>query len=323
MRIRTLVPIVPVAVASFVFAACGSSSSSGGTGGAGGAGGASSTTSTSSAPGAALFPVTVTAGNGRVTIAARPTKIVSLSPTATEMLFAIGAGDQVKAVDDQSNYPATAPKTALSSYQPNAEAVAGYDPDLVVSSDRSIVKELAKLKIPVLVEPAATTIDESYDQITDLGAATGNVARAGALVATMRADLAAIIKTVPTRTTKPTYYHELDDTYYTATSKTFIGSIYTMAGLANIADAANDASGSGYPQLSAEYIVQRNPSFIFLADTKCCKQSAATVAKRSGWSSLDAVKNRRVVALDDDIASRWGPRVVDLLRTIVDATKQS
>jgi iron complex transport system substrate-binding protein len=320
MRIRNLVPLIPLAVASLALAACGSSSSSN----AAQSNDASSTSAGSSTTAAAdAFPATVTAQNGAVTIAAKPEKIVSLSPTATEMLFAIGAGSQVTAVDDQSNYPKEAPTTSLSGYQPNAEAIAGYDPDLVVMSDSSVLKELDKLKIPVLVEPAAATLADSYDQIADLGAATGHRAEASALELQMQTDIKQIVATVPHRPTTPTYYHELDDTYYTATSKTFIGSLYSMAGLANIADAAKDSSGSGYPQLSAEYIVQQNPTFIFLADTKCCHQSAATVAKRAGWSTMDAVKQGHVVELDDDIASRWGPRVVDLLRTIVDATKQA
>jgi cobalamin transport system substrate-binding protein len=111
------------------------------------------------------------------------------------------------------------------------------------------------------------------------------------------------------------YYHELDKNLYSATSKTFIGQLYAQLGMENIADAA-DKDGSGYPQLSAEYVVKADPDLIFLADTKCCGQSAKTVAARDGWEQLTAVKSGGVVELDDDIASRWGPRVVDFLKTV-------
>ncbi|GIJ08312.1 ABC transporter substrate-binding protein [Micromonospora andamanensis] len=270
-------------------------------------------------PSAATFPVTV----GELTLERRPEKIVSLSATATEMLFAIGAGPQVTAVDDQSNFPADAPKTDLSGYQPNAEAVAAKDPDLVVLSDdrNKIVEQLTTLKIPVYLTPAAQTLDDSYRQITELGTLTGNATAAADVVRRMTDDIAKIVAEVPQRAEALTYFHELGPELYTATSKTFIGSIYSLAGLENIADASDaDGKNGGYPQLSQEVIVKANPDFVFLSDVKCCQQSAATVKARSGWSALTAVRNDQVVELDDDVASRWGPRVVDLLRTIVDAT---
>jgi iron complex transport system substrate-binding protein len=108
---------------------------------------------------------------------------------------------------------------------------------------------------------------------------------------------------------------------YTVNSKTFIGNVYGVLGLKNIADAAPQSGSPGYPQLSAEYLLSADPNLVFLADTKCCKQSAQTAAKRPGWNQLQAVKNGHVVALDDDIASRWGPRVVDFLRTIAAAVQ--
>lgn len=268
---------------------------------------------------AASFPVTV----GRLTLAKRPEKIVSLSPTATEILFAIGAGRQVTAVDDQSNHPAEAPKSDLSGYQPNAEAIAGRSPDLVVLNNdtNKIVDQLTTLKIPVLLIPAATTLDDTYQQITDLGRLTGHPAEADALTTKMKDDIAALTKDLPKRARKLTYYHELGPELYSATSKTFIGSIYALAGLENIADPSDaDGKNGGYPQLSQEIIIKANPDFVFLADSQCCKQTPETVKARSGWAGITAVKNNQIVALDDDVASRWGPRVVDLLRAIVDAT---
>jgi iron complex transport system substrate-binding protein len=271
---------------------------------------------------AAAYPVTV-AG---VTLDNRPEKIVSLSPTATEMLFAIDAGKQVTAADENSNYPPEAPKSDLSGFQPNAEAIAAKDPDLVViSNDLNKIKDqLTQLKIPVYLAAAAVTLDDTYRQITELGTLTGHPAEAGALVQDMKDDIAEIVNQVPQRATKPTYYYELGTELYSVTSKTFVGSLFAMAGLDNIADPADaDGSKGGYPQLAEEFIVKANPDFIFLADTKCCGQSAATVKARPGWSAITAVKQDQIVALDDDIASRWGPRVVDLLRTIVASTAKA
>ena len=243
-------------------------------------------------------------------------RIVSMSPTATEMLFAIGAGPQVVAVDSNSNYPKEAPKTDLSAYQPNLEAIAGYKPDLVVYSDDpgELGAGLAKLGIPAMKQPAATGLDDTYAQLDQLGKATGHAAEAAKLTATMRAEIAKIVAAGrPER--HLTYYHELDKNLYSATSKTFIGQLYDQLGMKNIADAA-DKQASGYPQLSAEYVVKADPDLIFLADTKCCAQSARTVAARDGWDKLTAVRSGGVVELDDDVASRWGPRVVDFLKVV-------
>lgn len=269
------------------------------------------------------FPVEITAANGTVTVAQRPTRIVSLSPTATEMVFAVGAGKQVVAVDDQSNYPADVPRTDLSGYEPNVEAIAGHQPDLVlVANDTgSVVAGLEALDVPVLLLPAAVTLDDTYQQIEQVGAATGHVGDAAEVVAEMRQDIAAIAKDAKGSAAGLTYYHELDDTLYSVTSKTFLGEVYGLLGLENVADAA-DKDGSGYPQLSAEYLVQQDPDLIFLADTKCCQQSAETLAKRPGFDRLQALENGGVVELDDDIASRWGPRVVDLLRTVAQAVER-
>ena len=264
----------------------------------------------------ASFPVTIDG----VTIPGRPERIVSLSPTATEMLFAIGAGDQVEAVDDQSNYPADAPRTDLSGFEPNVEAIASYEPDLVVYSTEpgDLGAALAGLGIPALVQPAATTLDDVYEQIDQLGIATGDASQAKDLAERMRAEIDSITGSIEAPSEPVTYYHELDDTYYSVTSSTFIGQLYSLVGLRNIADEAKGAGG-GYPQLSAEYIVEANPDLIFLADTKCCGQSRQTVAKRPGWDRIAAVENGGVIPLDDDVASRWGPRIVVYLRQIAEA----
>lgn len=263
---------------------------------------------------AAGAPVAVPATTGR------PARIVSLSATATEMLFALGAAKQVVAVDNQSNFPVRAPRTSLSGYRPNAEAIAGYQPDLVVMSSSTVAEQLRGLGIKVLVLPAAKTLDESYSEIRELGKATGRGSEAKQLVQKTRGNIAKITAEVPKRRQAPTVYYEIDSTFFSADSTTFIGQLLKLAGLRNIADQATKAS-SGYPQLSAEYVVQANPAVIFLADTKCCGQTMAKVAARPSFAQIQAVRDRHVIELDDDIASRWGPRVVDLYRQVVDATK--
>lgn len=269
---------------------------------------------------AAAFPVTVHTTGGDVVIKSRPTRIVSLSPSSTEDLFAVGAGKQVTAVDDQSDYPKAAPHTTLSGFTPNAEAIASYNPDLVVVSDNTAVPALEKLGIPVIVESAPDNVAGAYDQIRQLGLATGNAEQAATVVRSMQQQLTALIRSVPRAERHLKVYHELDPTYYSATSSTFIGRIYKLFGFADIADAA-DSTHSGYPQLSGEYIVASNPDIVVLADSICCGQTASTVAARPAWSGLSAVKHGRVIAVDDSVASRWGPRIVDFARAIAKAAR--
>ncbi len=264
------------------------------------------------------FPVTITTRYGKVRILRRPDRVISLSPTATEMLFAIGAGRQVVAVDNDSNYPPGVPRTSLSGYTPNVEAIAGYKPDLVVISYNptppNLVASLRLLDIPVLYLPAAADLSQTYGEIATLGRATGQVRGAQAEIAAMRRQIAQIVATVPRRRRPLTYFYEIGSSpLYTATADTFIGSVLSLAGLRNIAGAS--VHGSDYPQFSSEVVVRDNPTFVFVADGTPVRQ----IAKRPGWSSLAAVRDHRVVELDQDIASRWGPRVVDLLRAVVAA----
>lgn len=270
---------------------------------------------------AETFPVTVAAANGDVTVGARPERIVSLSPVATEILFAIGAGDRVVAVDSASDFPAEAPRTDLSGFDPNIESVAQFDPDLVVITfdPGELISGLDALGVPALLQPSALGLDDAYSQIEQLGAATGNLAEAAALVASMQSDIAELAAMVPERPQPLTYYFELDPTLYTVTTSTFAGEILALAGMESIADPA-DGAASGFPQLSEEFILDADPDVIVLADTVCCRQDANTVAARPGWDALSAVGAGRIVAIDDSLASRWGPRVVDFLAAVVDQT---
>ena len=281
------------------------------------------TVATTTTP-ASAFPVTVEADNGSVVIGSRPAAIVSLSSVATEMLFEIGAGPQVIAVDDQSNYPPDAPMTDLSGFTPNLEAILALDPDLVVISfdPGDLAAGLEAAGVPVLSYGAALTIDDVYRQIEALGLATGNVEVAGKVIDGIRGDLEELVETSGDLGDGLSYYHEIDNQLYTVTSATFFGEIYALFGLTNIADAADeDGSAFGYPQLSSEYIVAADPDLVFLADA-LYGESEETVAARPGWNSLSAVQTGNVVELDADIASRWGPRIVELASSIAEALEE-
>jgi iron complex transport system substrate-binding protein len=306
-------------------AGCGSSASSTTSAGspASSAGGAAGTASAT----AAAFPVTVKAGNGAVTIKSDPTRIVSLSATTTEDLYGVGAGGQVVAVDQESDYPAGVPKTALSVLTPNIEAIARYNPSLVVSSQDSggLVAGLKKLGVPVLIEPATGTIAAAYAQIEQVGQATGHAARAVTLVTSMKQQIAADVKQAGSGHQGLTYYWELSaNPFYSATSTTFIGQVVGLFGLKNIADKASKPADGGYPELSQEYIVTAKPQIIFLADNQAADggQTPAIVANRPGWSGIPAVQDREVIGLNDDIASRWGPRLPELVAEIAQAVEQ-
>ena len=284
-------------------------------------GGCSSTASSPTAGASSRFPVTVHAANGAVTVRSKPTAIVSLSPTATEMLYAVGAGSQVKAVEKDSDYPPRAPRTSLDGNTIDVEAVASHHPDLVIASQDTpaVDRQLEDLGIPVLSMPAAVNLSQAYGQFVQIGEATGHLSAANAEVAHIKAALAHIVATVGQSAHGASYYYELDQTYYSVDSSTFIGRLLGLLGLRNIADKAQGvAQSGGYPQLNAEFILASQPDYILLADTLCCGQSPQTVAARPGWSVLSAVRGGRVLGLNDDIASRWGPRIVTLLQDVAD-----
>lgn len=315
-RPRSILRLVLAFALAATLAACASQAPTGTAAGGSGA-------SASASPTEAAFPVTVHGTNGDITIDERPARIVSLSPTATEDLFAIGARDQVTAVDDQSSYPSDAPRTKLPGFEPNIEAIAGYQPDLVVyaAETAGLGPSLDALGITALQLDAAKGLADVYEQIEQLGLATGRMQAAQALVAQIKAELRSRRSWHGSTRRRVRFCYELDDTFYSVTSKTFIGQLFRLLELERIADAAGRGSG-GYPQLSAEYIIRADPDLIFLADTKCCGQSPKTVAARPGWDQIRAVRDGGVIPLDDDVASRWGPRVVDLLRAIAAAATE-
>ena len=265
------------------------------------------------------FPVSVLSGpadgDTQVTLEAEPTSIVSLSPTATEMLWAVGAGDQVVAVDDQSDYPADVPTTKLSGYQPNVEAILAKEPDLVIASDDTgdLVSGLKKARVPTLILPAAEDLEETYSQMERVGQATGHVEEAEELVDETRTGIEQAVADAPDAE-GVSYFHELSPDLYTATSDTFIGEVYGLFGLDNVADEAKGADD--YPQLSSEYVVGADPDLVFLADNQCCGVAEKDVAQRPGWEQVPAVADEQVHVLDEDIASRWGPRTLDFVQQV-------
>ncbi|GAA1745439.1 iron complex transport system substrate-binding protein [Dietzia kunjamensis subsp. schimae] len=245
--------------------------------------------------------------------AEEPQAIVSLAPTTTEMLYAVGAGGSVVAVDERSDFPSEAPVTDLSGYTPNLEAILGYAPDLVVLTDDTgdIVAGLERSGVEVLQLPAAQTLDDTYTQLEQVGAATGHIGEAAELVSRMQSEIDEIVASVPERETPLRYFHELDDTYYTVTDDTYVGEIYSLLGLTSIATGDNP-----YPQLSEELILEADPDLVFLADGQCCGITPEVVAERPGWDGLTAVRDGRVHVVDEDLSSRWGPRVVDFMREV-------
>jgi iron complex transport system substrate-binding protein len=281
---------------------------------------------------ALALPFIVSSGASAAT---KPDCVVSLSPTATETLYAIGAGPQVQAVDTDSDYPMTGlPKKRINALSPSVEAVIGIckitsshpssKPDLVIISyDANEIKEkLAAVGVKVIEQEPPSNVAGALAQIEQLGTLTGHAAKADALAASIKKTIDADIASVPKHPGKSlTAYYELDTTFYSLTSSTFVGALLKSLGVVNIADAKNTTADPGYPQLSAEYIVSANPKMIFLADTICCRQSASTVAKRPGFSKVAAVQDHEVIGLNDDIASRWGPRLSILMNQLTAAVK--
>lgn len=265
---------------------------------------------------------------------AKPGRIVSLSPTATESLFAIGAGDQVVAADEYSNYPAQAPhRDGLSGYRPNAESILKENPELVVVSnqDEALTKALDAAQVRQLVLPAAKSLDEAYSQIDQLGKATGHEEGAAKTTATMREEVHRAVESVDPklRDSHLKYFHEVSPDLYSVTSSTFLGQVYELFGLESIATKpADDPKASDYPKLTGEAVVQANPQVMFLADAEPGANAGAqavtpaSVAARPGWENIAAVRDHRIYPLDKDLSSRWGPRLGAFVHSIADALNQ-
>ncbi len=263
------------------------------------------------------FPLTIDAFNGTLTIVDQPARIVSLSPSGTEILFAVGAGDQVIAVDSLSNYPPEAPITDLSAFEPNFEAISAYEPDLVITSfdpENALTEAFALLDVPVLIQPSALSLDDTYAQIAEIGLVTGQIDGAAEVNADVRSRVdAAIAQSAGSQGIR--VYHELDDTFYSVSSSSFIGDVYSRLGFENIADPA-DPDRFGFPQLTPEAIIEANPQLIVITDQ--VGYTADDVASRPGWDQIDAVESGNIEQVGADISSRWGPRVADFVEQMAD-----
>lgn len=275
-------------------------------------------TSTSVPATAAPAPMTITDVAGRkVTIGATPQRIVSLAASNTEILFAIGAGSNVIAVDDFSDFPAqakTLPKIGGTSDKYNFEQIVALKPDVIFAAGITapdVLKKLDDLKLTFVVLGVERTTFESI--LTDIGLAgqiTGHAGEAKQVTDSMQQRVDAVKAKVAAATTKPKVYWELDATDptkpYTVGPGTFVNDIITLAGGVNVFANASSA----YPQVSAEQVIAANPQVIILPDSSY-GISVDSVLARPGWQSIDAVKTKHVYPIDDSPVSRPGPRVVD------------
>ncbi len=256
------------------------------------------------------FPVTVERSDGReLTFDKPPERIVSLSPGHTEILFAIGAGDRVIAVDTQSDFPPeTETKTKLDATSPDVGAVDGLQPDLVLlmAGPDEVVQALDQKGLQVLWFELPDSFITLFDQIELLGEITGRVEQSESLADDMDSRALAVFATVGS-TRGPRVFHELDDG--TASSDTFIGELYLILNAQNIADQSQEP----YPRLTLDTIVEADPEVIIVAHPG---DSPESVKERIGWQSISAVRNDRIYIIDPDIVNRPGPRLVEGLETL-------
>jgi len=267
------------------------------------------------------YPLSIVDTVGReVTIEAQPQRIASLSPAATEVLFAIGAGDQVIAVDMYSNYPEEATtRQQLDAYEPNLEAIAGVGPELVLLfyDPGELADSLERLGITTAVlgsvEETPESVEAVFEQIRLLGQMADHVQEAEELVAEMQGRVEAIEEALADVEQGPRIFHEVDATLYTAGPGSFVGGLYKILKAQNIAAGADQP----FPQLSQEVIIERDPEVIILADG-AYGESPDTVKARPGWGNISAVGNDRIFVIDPDIVSRPGPRCVEALETLAE-----
>ena len=282
------------------------------------------TTTTSTTTTTTTIPVTAVVHDaGSTEIEGIPTRIAALSSVHVEMLFAVGAGDQVIAGDLFSNYPEAANDLIkIDSFNINVEEVIALEPDLVTLSfdPGGVLDALTAVGIPTLLFGTALDIETAYSQIESLGMATGHPAEAQSLTEEMAGEISSIASEYGPALGGVTFYHEVDSfSFYTPNSASFIGSFYELLGMVNIADAAPDEFGSGFPQLSPEFIVDSDPFVIVRASFG---ETADSLAVRDGFDAMTAVAEGRVLVIDSEAAGRWGPRIVSVFREIAKGVDQ-
>ena len=278
-------------------------------------------TATAASTAAAAFPVQLQRSDGKtLTLGRAPSRVVSLSPGATEIIYALGAQDELAAVDKDADYPPAAKDfaTKVDAFQPNVESIAALKPDLVfIASDvNGLVAALDRIDIPVLFSDLndVKTVDDVFGQISLLGKATGKEQQAEALVTSLRTRERKVTDAVAnvSAADAPTVYHEVDSTYYSAAEQTFVGDLYRLLRAKNI---AADGGGVAYPQLTQEKIIAADPKVIVLAD-EAFGTTIDSVKQRAGWQNIAAVKAGAIYPIDPSIVSRAGPRVIDALEQL-------
>ena len=264
------------------------------------------------------FPLTITDDAGRqVTIERSPTRIVSIAPSNTEMLFALGLDERIAGVDSYSTYPAEArQKPQVGTYlEPDLERVVAAEPDLILATEAhlgTVLPELDALGLPtVVIEPM--NLDEVFSGMLLLGTITGVSPRAQQVVCELQARVDAVTEAVA-GAPHPRVFFELSPDLYTAGPGSYVDDLISRAGGENVAASAAEL----WPQLSAEAVVTADPEVILLAD-HAAGVTAAQVAARPGWQEVSAVQQGRIVSLDADLVARPGPRVVDGLEAIAAA----
>jgi len=259
----------------------------------------------------AHYPLSVTDDRGKtLTLTSGPRRIVSLAPSATEIVFALGAGDRLVAVDDFSDFPAEVKAIPhIGGFRTSPETVVSYKPDLILAiSSGNLPAQLDALSQPLFIfDP--TDIDGVYRNIATVGTMLDRAEAAQKLVADMRARIDAVAKTAKTAATQPRVLHEVDSTnpaqLFVAGPHNFIDSMITIAGGVNV---FGDATVK-YPKVTPEQIVSRNPDVIVLADARF-GATPEMVRARPGWSVIAAVKQNAIYPIDDNLVSRPGPRLV-------------
>jgi len=267
------------------------------------------------------FPAQVqVAGQPPVTITEQPKRIVSLSPSATSTLYAVGAGEQVRAVSADSTAPPQAPRTELTAGS-DAGAVLAQDPDLVIAPDGAgaLADQLRARDVPVLRTPVPPDLEAAYGQVETLGRATGHGNQARALADRMRAQIGEIAASTPRPAEPTSYYHEARPDGTTTSPRSYLGSLYSLFGLRSV---VRDEARPN-PRIPAERLLRDRPDVVFLADGPCCQVTPESAAARPGWSELAAVRHHRVHAVDGQQAERWGPGLVDFARSVSDSLKSS
>lgn len=267
-----------------------------------------------------------TDGLGReVTLDGPAQRIVSLAPSNTEILFAIGAGDQVVGRDQLSDYPEAAKNVTDvgSTFQAlNTELIVSLQPDLVLAAEINTpeqVKQLEDLGLTVYYLKNPHTLEEMYGNLEIVAQLTGHESEAAALIESLKARVAAVDEKIAPISSRPSVFYEMDATDpakpYTAGKGTFITQLIERAGGYNIASDLEE-----YPQMSLEQVVAADPAFIILGDARY-GISPESVAQRPGWENLTAVKNGNVLPFNDDLVSRPGPRLVDALEELAKLLK--